>query len=91
LLAQTEIIRNPLTTAGYSAMNEIDEEVEDIVDEPRKPLTPRAKQRQNERREIYRIFLELNHAIKCLKIAREIQSACEELHEGFVAYAYRPL
>jgi hypothetical protein len=72
-------------------MNEIDEEVEDIVAEPPKPLSPAAVQRQKERCEVVRIFVELNHAINCLKITREIQSTCDELHIGFIGFTYRAL
>ena len=72
-------------------MSKIDEEVEEIVAAPPKSLSPAAAQRQQERFEAMRIFSELNHAINCLKIAREIQSTCDELHEGFFAFSYRAL
>src|SRR5260370_29859361 len=72
-------------------MNEIDEEVDDIVEETQNPLTPEAIERRKERREITRIFVELNHVINCLQITREIQSTCDELHEGFLAFTYRAL
>lgn len=72
-------------------MKQIEEETDDIGEGQPKTLSPAAKKRRQERSEVTRIFHELNHAINCLKITREIQSTCDELHEGFLVFAYRAL
>ena len=60
--------------------------------EPSEPSpTPEELRRKKEFRELVRLFCEVNTAVNCLKIVREIERLCSELGQGFFVFAYRAL
>jgi hypothetical protein len=69
--------------------NDIYDEIDGAELEP--VVSPKTLQRRKECRELCRLFSEVNWAINCLKIVREIEGTCTELREGFLVFAYRSL
>jgi hypothetical protein len=64
---------------------------EDDSEPPEPSPTPKELRRQKEFRELVRLFCEVNTAVNCMKIVREIERLCSELGQGFFVFAYRAL
>jgi len=61
-------------------------------DEPQEPpRKPEELLRQKEFRKLRTLFCEVNTAVNCMKIVREIERVCSELGQGFFVFAYRAL
>lgn len=69
----------------------LDESMDDVTDDSKPLMTPSELERRKQRHELSRLFSEVNWAAKCLKIVREIELICSELHEGFFVFAHRAL